>query len=337
MPTNQNTRWKVKKLIVAAMLALALPVAHALDDPQVAEFVSEMNSEHGFDTEWLNGLFADAEAKQKILDAISRPAERTKPWHEYREIFITPKRISAGVAFWREHEKLLDRVERQTGVPARMIVAILGVETFYGRITGGYRVIDALSTLAFLYPPRAKFFRSELEQFLLLTRESAVDPLAATGSYAGAMGAPQFIPSSFRAYAVDANDDGRIDLWTDWEDVTASVANYFREHGWKAGEPIAVTAAVEGFDGEPGKNTLKLTDTVKSLQQRGFSFTTSLGDTAGTMPIVLEGSTGPEHWVGFNNFYVITRYNRSAMYALAVFQLGEAVAAKFHTEASVAP
>jgi len=169
MPTNQSTRWKVKKLIVAAMLALAFPVAYALDDPQVAEFVSEMNSEHGFDTEWLNGLFADAEAKQKILDAISRPAERTKPWHEYREIFITPKRISAGVAFWREHEKLLDRVERQTGVPARMIVAILGVETYYGRITGGYRVIDALSTLAFLYPPRAKFFRSELEQFLLLT------------------------------------------------------------------------------------------------------------------------------------------------------------------------
>lgn len=337
MPTNTKTRAKIPTLTVATALALALPAAHGLDDPQVAEFVSEMNSQHGFELEWLNDLFAGAETKQKILDAISRPAERTKPWHEYREIFITQKRIDAGVEFWREHEKLLQRVAQQTGVPARTIVAILGVETFYGRITGGYRVIDALSTLAFSYPPRAKFFRSELEQFLLLTRESAVDPLAATGSYAGAMGAPQFIPSSFRAYAVDANDDGRIDLWTDWEDVTASVANYFSEHGWQSGEPVAVTAQIDSFDGEPGKNTLKLTDTIGSLQRRGFAFTTSLNDNAKAMPIVLEGSAGPEHWIGFNNFYVITRYNRSAMYALAVFQLGEAVAAKFHTEASVAP
>ncbi len=337
MLTYSKTRAKLSTFIVATALTLALPAAHGIDDPQVTEFVSEMNSEHGFELAWLNSLFAGAETKQKILDAISRPAERTKPWHEYREIFITQKRIDAGVAFWREHQKLLERVAQQTGVPARTIVAILGVETFYGRITGGYRVIDALSTLAFSYPPRAKFFRSELEQFLLLTRESAVDPLVATGSYAGAMGAPQFIPSSFRAYAVDANDDGRIDLWTDWEDVTASVANYFSEHGWQSGEPVAVTAQIDGGDGDPGKNTLKLTDTVGSLRQQGLSFTTSLGDSAKAMPIVLEGSAGPEHWVGFNNFYVITRYNRSAMYALAVFQLGEAVAAKFHTEASVAP
>lgn len=337
METFARIARRFRTFSVTALLAGAMPAALALDDPQVEEFVQEMSAEHGFDIEWLGQIFADAEEKQNILDAISRPAERTKPWHEYRKIFITPKRIDAGVAFWHENHALLDRVARDSGVPASTIVAILGVETFYGRITGGFRVIDSLSTLAFRFPPRSRFFRSELEHFLLLTREAAVDPLTATGSYAGAMGAPQFIPSSFRAYAVDANNDGKIDLWTDWEDVFASVANYFVRHGWKSGEPVVVAAQADGFGVAPGDNELRLTDTVTTLRDRGLTFTTTLDSEARTMPIVLEGEDGPEHWVGFNNFYVITRYNRSSMYALAVFQLGEAVAAKYYTEQSVAP
>lgn len=183
--------------------------------PQVAEFVSEMTRDYGFAGEQLMGLFRDVNRKQSILDAISRPAERVKQWKEYRPIFISDARIRRGVDFWNKHAEDLARAEKEYGVPAEIIVSIIGVETFFGRNTGSYRVMDALSTLGFDYPPRADFFRKELREFLLLAREQQVDPLSLTGSYAGAMGLPQFMPSSFRAYAVDFDGDGHINIWSD--------------------------------------------------------------------------------------------------------------------------
>ncbi|KTC43138.1 lytic transglycosylase, partial [Pseudomonas sp. ABAC61] len=182
--------------------------------PQVAEFVGEMTRDYGFAGEQLMSVFREAERKQAILDAISRPAERVKQWKEYRPMFITDARIARGVDFWRQHEAVLARAEQEYGVPAQVIVSIIGVETFFGRNTGNYRVIDALSTLGFDYPPRAEFFRKELREFLLLAREEQLDPLSLKGSYAGAMGLPQFMPSSFRAYAVDFDGDGHINIWT---------------------------------------------------------------------------------------------------------------------------
>ncbi|KAF1052868.1 MAG: Membrane-bound lytic murein transglycosylase B [Stenotrophomonas maltophilia] len=207
--------------------------------PQVAQFVSEMTRDYGFAAEQLNSLFHDVERKQSILDAISRPAERVKTWKEYRPIFITDARISRGVDFWNQNADALARAEKEYGVPAQYIVAIIGVETFFGRNTGNYRVMDALSTLGFDYPPRADFFRKELKEFLLLAREQQVDPLSLNGSYAGAMGLPQFMPSSFRAYAVDFDGDGHINIWSDPTDAIGSVASYFHQHGWKPGDPVA--------------------------------------------------------------------------------------------------
>jgi membrane-bound lytic murein transglycosylase B len=294
---------------------------------EVRSFMADMVREHGFEPGVLQTLFDQVETKPKIIEAISRPAERVKPWHEYRDIFLTDKRIHAGADFWREQSADIVAVACQSGVPAEVLVALLGVETFYGRITGSYRVIDALSTLAFDYPPRADFFRRELEQFLLLAREERVDPLAVIGSYAGAMGAPQFMPSSYREYAVDSSDDGRRDLFDDWHDVLGSVGNYLAVHGWRAGEPVAARVrAPETLHLDPAQNRLALGDTVGGLRAKGLEFDAELPGDAPAMLIVLEGAGGPEYWVGFNNFYVITRYNRSAMYALAVHQLGEEIA-----------
>ncbi|HUO81754.1 MAG TPA: lytic murein transglycosylase B [Gammaproteobacteria bacterium] len=294
---------------------------------EVESFMADMVREHGFEAGELRKLFDQVETRPKIIEAISRPAERVKPWHEYRDIFLTDKRIHAGADFWREQSADIVAAACESGVPAQVLVAVLGVETFYGRITGGYRVIDALSTLAFDYPPRAEFFRRELEEFLLLTREEQVDPFTVAGSYAGAMGPPQFMPSSYREYAVDASDDGRRDLFDDWRDVLGSVGNYLAVHGWRAGEPVAARVrAPDAMRIDPAENRLALGDTVSGLRAKGLQFDTELPGDAPAMLIALEGAAGPEYWVGFNNFYVITRYNRSAMYALAVHQLGEEIA-----------
>lgn len=294
----------------------------------VDEFIAEMTRDYGFADEQLRDLFKQAERKQAILDAISRPAERVKPWKEYRPIFLTDSRIAQGVDFWRENEAALTRAETEYGVPAEIIVAIIGVETFYGRNTGSHRVIDALSTLGFDYPPRQPFFRQQLKEFLLLTREEQVDPLTLKGSYAGAMGLPQFMPSSFRAYAVDGDADGRRDLWNDWADVFMSVGNYLKLHGWRAGEPVvafadASNARLDGIDPK-----LALTETVGSLRARGLRFDTSLPDSAPAMLVRLRLAGGTEYRVGFTNFYAITRYNRSQMYASAVSDLADAIAAR---------
>lgn len=316
-------------LLLALNASAAAANTYDSSQSQVAAFVEEMVERHSMNRAWLNSLLGEARYQQSIIDAISRPAEKTLEWHEYRKIFVNEKRINAGLTFWREQEQTLRAVAAETGVPEKIIVAILGVETYYGRIRGSYRVIDALATLAFDYPPRSKFFRSELEQYLLLSQEEQLDPLAPTGSYAGAMGSPQFISSSFRNYAVDGNGDGRRDLWDDWDDIIASVANYFSRHGWRAGEPVAVKVAAPGPEGlKLLSERAELGTTIMGLKSSGIRLRSSLDNGQPAMLFRLQAEAGPEYWVGFRNFYVITRYNRSLMYAMAVNELGNRIAAR---------
>ena len=281
--------------------------------------------EQGVDRTWAAALLDQAERKQSILDAISRPAEKTKPWYDYRKIFLTDKRAREGVAFAQQNAETLAKVSDQTGVPASVITAIIGVETFYGRITGSYRVIDALATLAFDYPKRSPFFTRELQNFLVLAYESGKDPLALKGSYAGAMGYGQFMPSSYRAYAVDYDGDGVADIWTNADDAIASVANYFLRHGWQPGAPVIVPANYDGDSSEIFAGGLKPEKTVGELAEEGFAPRSATDISLVATPLRLEGSEGYEYWLCLENFYVITRYNHSAMYALSVWQLSQEI------------
>jgi len=335
MTRNRSTqpRHCLLAAILVAIVSSALPCqAIALDASRddVRVFIDRLVKKHGFDEAWVRSMLEQSKTRQKILDAISRPAERTRPWHEYRKIFITPKRIDAGAAFMTEYADKLARASARTGVPGEIIAAIIGVETFYGRRTGHYRVIDALATLGFDYPPRARFFRGQLEELFMLAREEQFELTDLLGSYAGAMGPPQFIPSSYRAYAVDGDGDGRRDLLGNWDDILMSVANYFVKNGWQTGEPVAVRGtSARNFPVPTGGNLLQTTETVASLARRGITFETDLDPAAPAQLISLEGETEREYWVGFHNFYVITRYNRSAMYALAVLQLSDALRAAY--------
>ena len=321
-------------------LLLAAPASQALDTSRddVRAWVSSVASEQGLDADYLLGALQAARSQPSIIEAMSRPAERTKTWGEYRAIFLTPERIAAGVGFWQAHAGELERVARDTGVPAEMLVGILGVETYFGRHTGKYRVLDSLGTLAFDYPPRSSFFRRELAQFFLLARDEGLDLDQALGSYAGAMGAPQFMPSSYRSYAADGDGDGRRDLFNSWPDVLASIANYFVAHGWKSGGPVAAPATSTRQPGQkPADNKLSADDTVAGLRQRGLGFETTLDGKAPAGLLVFDGAAGTEQWIGFHNFFVITRYNRSSMYGLAVYQLGEAIGEGVRAAAATAP
>ncbi len=323
----------IRLLIIA--LSLYLPVLYGTpvlaqdtslaQRADVRQFMQRMVAEHRFQEEELERLFSQASRQQKIIDAISRPAEG-KPWHQYRPIFITEKRIRQGVQFNRRHAQSLRRAEALYGVPADIITAILGVETFYGRYKGSHRVLDALLTLGFDYPKRGKFFRGELEHFLLLTREEKMDPLSIKGSYAGAMGYPQFISSSFRHYAVDFDADGHRDIWNNVDDAIGSIANYFSRHGWQRERPVVFPARVSG-DAYAAylKKGLKPQIPVGELRKRGVSINARLPAGEKAALIRLQGAEAPEYWVGLNNFYVITRYNHSPLYALAVYQLSEEI------------
>jgi membrane-bound lytic murein transglycosylase B len=290
-------------------------------------FIDEMTNEHNFTREELSQWFASATRKQSILDAISRPAEKTHTWASYRKIFIKPVRINKGVKFWNENESVLKRAAKEFGVPVEIIVAIIGVETLYGERKGTFRVIDALSTLAFDYPPRSKFFRKELKEFLLLAREQKQNPLDLTGSYAGAMGYGQFIPSSYRAYAIDYDKDGFADIWNNSEDAIGSVANYFKRHGWKTGGAVAVRSRIEkSYDKSVVNKSLKPSSTVGELSQKGFTPVAPVDNSFSATAMRLEGGWGTEYWLGLHNFYVITRYNHSRLYAMAVWQLSQEIA-----------
>ncbi|EGV34033.1 lytic murein transglycosylase B [Thiorhodococcus drewsii AZ1] len=329
------------KTVAGIALAIGFSFAASAEPPDayrtgIERFVADMDGEQGFDAETLRGLLSQASYRQSIIDAIQRPYE-AKPWRDYRKIFITPERIRGGARFWRENAATLERAEATFGVKQEIIVAIIGVETNYGANVGTYPVLDALSTLGFAYPPRADFFRGELEDFLRLTREEEIDPLRAVGSYAGAMGKPQFIASSYRAYAVDFDGDGRRDLWNSDADVIGSVANYFSQHGWRSGEAVAYPARSP----QDSPQTLAIAEkaplapnlTAGALSNAGVEWDATL---PAETPLTLlrldgdgrHGEDGDEYWIGLTNFYVITRYNHSNLYAMAVHQLSESIRAR---------
>jgi len=294
----------------------------------VSEFIDEMVNEHEMDAAHLKALFKEVNKRQDILDLISRPAERVLVWHEYKKIFITQNRIEGGKKFMAKYAEALKRAEQEYGVPAEVITSIIGVETFYGGNKGRHRVIDALATLSFDYPPRAKFFRGQLVEFLNLTNKEGLNPLLPMGSYAGAMGYPQFIPTSYRDFAVDYDGDGFADIWTNPVDAIGSVANYFVAHGWQKNQPVV--AAVKTLKEDNSLTELRLNRfnrlTLAEAKAAGIEPTNQqLADDLNVIPMAFALEDKELYLLGRQNFYVITRYNHSRMYALAVYELAEAL------------
>jgi len=313
------------------LLVLFCVPGFAAEHPDTEEFVKRAVSEYGLPEKEVRALLAKAEYKQSIIDAISRPAEG-KPWHEYRPIFLTDKRIDEGVDFWKENRELIASASKKFGVDEEIIVAIIGVETFYGRITGGYRTIDALVTLGFYYPKnlssdRSAFFSSELMHYMQLASEEGLPADEITGSYAGAMGMGQFMPSSYREYAVDFDGDGSRDLWRSTADVVGSVANYLHRHGWQPGQPVthrAVASKGAAFD-EISTRNFTPTLSVAQWQEKGFRSSNDLSPELPAAVLKLVEQDRKTYWLIFKNFYVITRYNRSPRYAMAVYQLSQEI------------
>ncbi|MFL9584225.1 lytic murein transglycosylase B [Stenotrophomonas sp. AB1(2024)] len=304
-----------------------------------ANFVRDTAARYGIPAAQIEATLAQAQVRDPIIAAMSRPAERVKPWNEYRPMFISQARIDGGRKFLAQHRDELMRVQERTGVPAEVIVAIIGVETSYGANTGSYRVLDALYTLAFKYPRsgdpaklerevrRELFFRDELARLFVLARDEKLDILAIRGSYAGAMGMGQFMPSSYLDFAVDGNGDGRRDLFTRYDDVFSSIANYFvKKGGWVRGGPVAVPATLAAGRAPFDPTDWTPTWTLSDLAQRGYQPTAPVPAGLTATPITLEGSNGKQYWLGFQNYYAITRYNLSKMYAMAVYQLSQAIA-----------
>ena len=312
-------------LAIAGASGSAAAVAPALN-PDVESFIEQLVTTHQFERRKLQRWFRQARVQSSVLAAMARPAT-ARPWHEYRASQLTAARIRGGVDYWQRHAVALERASAEYGVPPEILVATIGLETFYGRNTGGNNVFDTLVTLAFSYPPRAALFRGELEQFLLLSRELRLDPLRFTGSYAGALGVPQFLPSSYRRYAVDFDHDGRRDLW-DHGDAIGSVANYYKSYGWQRGEPVIV--AIEQQAETTGdefrlllERGLKPHTTVAAIRRGGVTPAAPVADDALVCVFGAESESGMRYWLGYNNFYVITRYNRSINYALSVHELAQ--------------
>lgn len=317
-----------KALLVAVGVFCVTGAALGAPPPLRAEiesFIEEMVQKHAFDRGFLRKLFRQAQPRPAVIRAISTPGT-ARPWHEFRAIYMEERRIAAGVEFWRQNAAALSRAHREYGVPEEIVVATLGVETVYGRNTGRFRVLEALGMLAFDYPPRASLFRSELEEFLLLVREAGLEAAAVRGSYAGAMGIPQFLPSSYRKYAVDFDGDGRPDIWRSASDAIGSVANYYRSFGWETGAPVIIEAQVSGDEVE---NVLaaefKPHTRITELRQRGITPLSPVDEEAIAMLVRVEAESGTQYWLGLQDFYVITRYNRSVNYALTVHELAQEI------------
>ncbi len=328
LPTHHN-RFSSTETFMKALffvVLLTIPLLEPVYAKQVSEsaFIQNMHQQHGFSVEHLQTLLGQAKLKKSIIKAMKRPGE-AKPWYEYRNIFLTASRISNGAKFLQKHQTLLQKAQKTYGVPAEIITAIIGVETLYGKNTGSFRVLDALYTLAFHYPKRADFFRSELENFLLMTRQEGLNPLQPKGSYAGAMGLGQFMPSSFLRYAVDFDGDGKRKLW-EIADSIGSVAHYLQQFGWQRGQEIIIATQVQADKAdELVALGLKPQYSVQQLQQQGLRFAGRLpANTLGSV-VMLKTKLGPAYWLALDNFYVITRYNHSRRYAMAVTQLAEAI------------
>ncbi|MEO8158909.1 MAG: lytic murein transglycosylase B [Betaproteobacteria bacterium] len=324
-------------LIGSSFSTLAQAPGKVKLNPEVEKFIAQMVQQHQFNEAALRQMLAPLRINDNVVKAINAPAT-SKPWYEFRKIFVTPTRTSGGVEFWNANAEQLKRAHDIYGVPEELIVAIIGVETIYGKRTGNFKVIDALYTLAFEMPARANYFRAELEQFLLLTRDNALDPLAVTGSFAGAIGMPQFMPTSYRRFAVDFDSDGKIDLWNSVPDIIGSVANYLHYFGWMAGQPIVVPARVSGTDfRQVVAKGFKPHSTLAQMLPKGVEPTDPMPDDLVASLFALDLEAGPDYWLAFNNFYVITRYNLSKNYAMAVYQLANAIARERESQAATAP
>jgi membrane-bound lytic murein transglycosylase B len=314
-------------LTLAGCATAALAPSDAQLRPEMEAFIGEMVERHGFTHAELHSVLGKARFQPSIINAMSRPTT-SKPWHEFRPLLVTPQRVADGVIFWNNHISTLERARKEFGVPEEIIAAVIGVETNYGVQSGKHRVLDSLTTLAFGYPKRAAFFRDELEHYLLLGREQSTDLLDLKGSYAGAIGIPQFMPSSYRRYAVDFDDDGKIDLTNSPADAIGSVANYLKSYGWEPGQSIVVPAIVNGSDyGEIIYAGTPPTYTVEEIRKWGIAPRGHVPGSRHATLIELENKGGNEHWLGFNNFHVITRYNRSVNYAMSVLRLAEEIRA----------
>lgn len=321
----------MNKTLAALALALVTQISTATPDsiatlPEAEAFARDLEQRHGFSATTLLGQFAEIRPNARVLQLIAPPTSPTqRSWERYRPRFVNEQRIAGGVRFWQDNAVTLARARALYGVPEEVIVAIIGVETVYGRNTGGFSVLEALATLAFQYPRRADYFRTELEQFLLLTRENGLDPLAVKGSFAGAIGIPQFMPGSQRRYAVDFDGDQRVDLANSVDDAIGSVARFLEQHGWQAGQPVAVPANL------PGKPDASLLEAgIRPSLRAGDLFDRGiLAAAAPESTVTLVDLVSPEreteYWLGFENFYVITRYNRSSFYAMSVYQLAEEI------------
>lgn len=329
--------FKISMFCLVWAIPAILSESHAVDFksyPALRAFATELAENHGFSVNQLQQVFRCATLRPDIIEAIERPKERL-PWHQYRKIFVTEDSARRGVAFWKQHATDIARAQERYGVAPEIIVAIIGVETRYGRSQGTYPVLDALTTLMLKYPPRADFFRGELGEFLLLTRETGADPCQIKGSYAGAMGLPQFIPSSYRRLAVDFDGDGRRDLLESTADAIGSVAHYLHSNGWEAGAPMMEEARLEGtlyFWIE--KLGLKPALSIRQLAGYGV-FPRRHNDPERRAALIsLEGEYGPFYRLGYNNFYVITRYNHNKRYAMAVVELGELIRQRLEEDTS---
>jgi peptidoglycan lytic transglycosylase B len=319
-------KMKIAGLLVLIALASGIVRADYSEHPAAESFIDTLVDEHGFDADFVRNTLKQAERKDSILKAISRPAEKTLNWAEYSKIFLTEKRSRYGKEFMAKHVDALARAEAEFGVPKEIVTAIIGVETRYGQNKGSYRVLDALATLGFDYEPRGKFFTKELTQLFLLAREQGFNVVDLKGSYAGAMGYGQFISSSYRHYAVDFDGDNVVDILNNPVDAIGSVANYFKKHRWREGEPVAEQVDFSGIDYQGLLNkSLKPKYTLADLRSKGFSGALSNPDDAVVKILDLQGDDGLETWLAWHNFYVITRYNHSHLYAMAVYQLSQRI------------
>lgn len=291
----------------------------------VDEFIDEMSKKHGFEKQSLAALMSKAKYSQEVVDAMDHPYE-AKPWHIYRPLFVTEERIKGGIEFWNNNAEILKKAEKIYGVPPQIIIATIGVETKYGRFMGKHLVLDALATLAFTYPERQLMFRKQLESYMLLLSEEDIDPEKTHGSYAGAIGKPQFMPGSYRAYAVDFDGDGKRDLLNNSADAIGSVANYYHIHGWRKGELVALPAQADGGYYQQHLNQwFKPTTTIDELAKAGVKISKNLPVYTRCNLIELGDGNKKELWLGFHNFYVITHYNKNNQYAMAVYQLSQKI------------
>ena len=313
---------KLTFLILLFVSAMTTAFAQ-VNEADVDAFVKDFVAENKISEEKVRDILNAAEFQQEIIDKISRPAEGTMTWERYRKIFVTDERANAGIEFWKEHKAIVQQVSQSTGVNEEIILGIIGVETYFGRIKGTYKVLDALYTLGFGYPKRGKFFKSELAKYIELTQKENLDAKALKGSYAGAMGYTQFMPSSYLAYAKSFDEGGNADLINDPADAIASVANYLKVHRWKKGEPIAATTDFTRKVVNLNKQSLKPKNKLADYTALGIKPGIDVAASTPATLIILENESDKEYWYGFDNFYVITRYNHSPMYAMAVFQLAE--------------